>query len=222
MRSEIDERLLVPRYRLGQVAVLTAVPRSTLRTWTLREAAGAPLVHRGEPVTPRSESMPFIALAEATLLRGFRNLGVSLAEIVRAVEVLRNELGDEYALATEWMATDGIHILFNGGEGWVQARDRQAVIDTVIQPYLQYVAFDDRGLPSRYRPAGFAKHGAEVIVDPRFGFGRPILERSKINVSVLYDLWQAGDDIGLIAKGYGIEPSEVETALRAQAELEAA
>ena len=45
------------------------------------------------------------------MLRGFRELGLSAQGLRASVAQLRHDLGDEYALATRRVATDGVSLL---------------------------------------------------------------------------------------------------------------
>jgi len=62
-----------------------------------------------------------------------------------------------------------------------------------------------------------AYEGAEVIVDPRFSFGQPVFARSKVRVEDVIAVFRAGERIVDIAGEYGVEPEEVEAAVRVAA-----
>src|SRR5262249_34524932 len=103
-------------FMIDEAAHHLGLPRSTLSDWTRRQAGPAPLVHGIEPETPRSASLPFVSLVEAHMLRGFRELGLSAQGLRESVTRLREKLGDEYALATRNVATDGVDLLVNMAE----------------------------------------------------------------------------------------------------------
>src|SRR5260370_15858982 len=105
-----DVRFDVPLFTIEEGARHLAIPASTLRDWTHRLAGPAPLVHRVRPSTPRAASLPFIGMIEAHMLRGFRELGLNASELRSAVAQLRHDSGDEYALATRAVATDGVSL----------------------------------------------------------------------------------------------------------------
>src|ERR1022692_2803113 len=85
-----------------------------------REAGPAPLVHRLAPESPRAASLPFVAVVEAHMLAGFRELGLSPAELRKSVTRIRRELSDEYAIATRRVATDGVSLLIDRKSGGSQ------------------------------------------------------------------------------------------------------
>ena len=184
----------------------------------MREAGPAPLVHRLEPESPRAASLPFVAVVEAHMLNGFGELGLSPAELRRSVTRIRRELGDEYALATRRVATDGVSLLIDMAESfenpsWERARDGQQVISEVVQRYIKFVRWDtDHAHATRLKLKTY--RGADVIIDPRFSFGQPVLEREKVRVEDILDAFWAGESYTAIAREYGVKPSEVEAVIR--------
>jgi uncharacterized protein (DUF433 family) len=221
-----DTRFDVPVFTVDEGARHLGIPRSTLRDWTRRPAGPAPLVHRVDPQTPRSASLPFIGAVEAHMLRGLKELGLNPQEIRASVTRLRSITGDEYALATKRVATDGVSLLVDLAASaenpqWERARDGQGAITEVIERYLKFVTW--RG-SDRYpvRLSLQAYKGADVIIDPRFAFGQPILEREKIRVDDILDAFWAGEGYLAIAGEFGVSPSAVEAVIRSATRRRAA
>lgn len=218
---EPDLRFDVPLFTPREAAQHLGVPRSTLRAWLLNETGPGPLVHRVESSQPAGATIPFIAMVEAHVLRALRKLGLNPREIRDAVTRLRSDLSTEYALASRRIATDGVTILvdmapaFESSPRWERARDGQLAIPKVFEEYLKFVSWSGRDdyadrlkLP-RYQ-------GADVIIDPRFSFGQPILQRSKIRVEDIVDAFRAGESSQVIAGEFGVELTEVEAVIRTQ------
>jgi uncharacterized protein (DUF433 family) len=222
-----DPRFSVPLFTIDEASRHLGIPASTLRDWTRRMAGPAPLVHRVKPSTPRAASLPFIGAVEAQMLRGFRDLGLGPNELRTAVTQLRRSTGNEYALATRDVATDGVSLLVNMAESqteapqWVRARDRQQAISEVIQQYLKFVSWrsPDR-YPTRLRLKAY--QGADVIIDPRFAFGQPVLKREKIRVEDILDAFWAGESYTTIAGEFGVSPDAVEAVIRSATRRRAA
>jgi hypothetical protein len=130
-----DPRFSVPLFTIEEGSRHLGIAASTLRDWTRRLAGPAPLVHRVAPSSPRAASLPFIGVVEAHMLRGFKDLGLAPGELRTAVARLRRDTGDEYALATRDVATDGVSLIVNMAESqedppqWVRARDSQQAIN---------------------------------------------------------------------------------------------
>jgi uncharacterized protein (DUF433 family) len=221
-----DRRFSVALFTVDEGARHLGMPASTLRDWTRRMAGPAPLVHRVTPSSPRAASLPFIGMVEAQMLRGFRELGISPTELRAAVTQLRHDTKDEYALATKRVATDGVSVLVDMAESaeepkWIRAVDRQAAIAGIIEQYLKFVTWRS---PDRYpfRLTLKAYEGADVIIDPRFAFGQPVLEREKIRVEDILDTFWAGESYLTIAGEFGVSTDAVEAVIRSATRRRAA
>jgi uncharacterized protein (DUF433 family) len=55
---------------------------------------------------------------------------------------------------------------------------------------------------------------ADVIIDPRFGWGAPVLGQSKVKVEDLVALWRNGERLSAIADEYELAVDVVEDVLR--------
>ncbi len=67
-----------------------------------------------------------------------------------------------------------------------------------------------------------AYQGADVIIDPHFAFGQPVLERQKIRVEDILDAFWAGEGYLTIAKEFGVKADEVEAVIRSATRRRAA
>jgi uncharacterized protein (DUF433 family) len=72
-----------------------------------------------------------------------------------------------------------------------------------------------------YAPDGFADRlvlrpygAADVVIDPRFAFGQPVLDRNKIRVETIADLFYAGESVETIADEFDLAVNEVEAIIR--------
>jgi uncharacterized protein (DUF433 family) len=160
------------------------------------------------------------------MLRGFRELGLSAQGLRSAVTRLRVRFADEYALATRRLATDGVSLLADmaaspGEPMWARALDGQAVIPEVINNYLKFVSWDEKDpYPTRLKLKTY--QGADVIIDPRFAFGQPVLERQKIRVQDILDAFWAGESSHAVAAEFGVKADEVEAVIRSATRRRAA
>lgn len=189
------------------------MPESTLDGW-LADRRPLPLVHSVDPERRGWSRMPFVGIVEAYVLRSLRELGFTKADIRRAADLVREEFDDPYALAKERIATDGVGLFVRvADDSLVHARDRQVAIREVIVDYLQYVVWDARGNPSQLRLPQYPRE-AEVMIDPRFGWGAPVLARSKVPVDALVSLWKNGESISAVSEEYDLPADVVENVLR--------
>lgn len=188
-----------------------SVPESTVDRWLTTDD---PLVHSVSPERRGWPRVPFVGVVEAYVLRALRDLRMSMAEIRAAVEMVRKEFDDPYALASKRIASDGVTLFVRlADERLVQARTNQTAIREVLEKHLRYIDWAQDGQAKRLHLKQFPD-AAAVIIDPRFGWGTPVLGRSKVRVTDLVDLWRAGESIAVVAEEYGLDVSIVEDVLR--------
>jgi uncharacterized protein (DUF433 family) len=190
------------------------MPESTLDNWLAASRSGEPLVHAVTPERRGWPRVPFVGIIEAYVLRALRDLGMPLADIKKAAEIVRAEFDDPYALASKRIATDGITVFVRlADDSLVHARDKQGAIREVLDEYLRYIEWSEDGSPKRLRLSQYPA-GADVVIDPRFGWGAPVLDRNKVKIDDIVALWRAGESIKQVADEYDLTESAVEDVLR--------
>jgi uncharacterized protein (DUF433 family) len=60
-----------------------------------------------------------------------------------------------------------------------------------------------------------------VVVDPKLGFGRPVLARAGVTTEVIQDRFLAGDSPREMAQDYAVDESDIWEALRFEQRLAA-
>lgn len=217
--AQWDRRFTVPLMTAQAAGVHLGIPGSTIKQWISR-GPERPVMHSVDPATPHGPRLPFVSLAEAQILRELRKAGLSMPHIRAGVIRLQKETGEEYVLATRTIATDGGDLLYNAATRvapeWVRAHDGQRALRQVVEAVIKFVSYADDGYADRIRLRPY--EGADVIIDPRFGFGQPVFAGSKVPVETVADLFYGGgESVDDIADEYGISTSEVETVLRVMA-----
>lgn len=87
-------------------------------------------------------------------------------------------------------------------------------IRDVVGYYLRFITWsDDSDYAARLQLPGFGQD-AQVIVDPRFAWGDPGVERNKVPIRAVVDLWAAGEPLSVVADEYGLSVQEVEEICR--------
>lgn len=206
-----------PLFTPKEVAKYLNIPEPTLYSWLRPVDQGPQLVHRLTPERRGAASVPFAALVETYVMRALRDLRLTKRQIRDVVTDVRREFGNEYALATRHIATDGIDVFIHHVDGELaRAGDRQMPIREVITGYLQYISFDAHGgeYASRLRLPRYGS-GAPVIIDPRFGWGAPVVEKNRVPVRAVIDLWSAGEPLAAVADEYDLTVEEVEAICQA-------
>jgi uncharacterized protein (DUF433 family) len=189
------------------------MPESTLDVWLL-DRGTSPLVHAVQPERWGWPRVPFVGVIEAYVLRALRDLKLPMDEIRNAADLVRDEFDDPYALAHRRIVTDGVALFVRmADESYVHARDRHIAISRVLEEHLKHIDWGSDGNARRLHLKNFPA-SADVIIDPRFGWGAPVLGESKVKVEDLVALWRNGERLSAIAYEYGLTVDVVEDVLR--------
>ena len=211
MVDKFNDPVLTPK----EVARHLRIPESTVYYWLGEEANGAPLVHRVEPEKRGRPSVPFIAVVEAYVLRALRDLGLTKQKIREAAAEVRRTFDTPYALATHKIATDGVDIFVHyAHDDLARAGDGQRPIRELIDDDLRYIGWDSKDeFASSLRLRQYPDV-APVIIDPRFGWGVPVVASTKVPVDAIVDLWLAGESLEDVAYEYDLTREQVEAICR--------
>ncbi|MCT2594659.1 DUF433 domain-containing protein [Streptomyces sp. N2-109] len=206
MIDRFSDGLLTP----AETSSYLQIPDSTLHTWLKGQAAGAPLVHWVEPLRWGQPSVPFVAVAEAYVLRSLRSIGLRMSEIREAAAAVRDAFETPYGLVSKRIATDGVDIFVEHGFGDLRrARDGQAPIHEVVADYLRYLSWDaGDDFPSSLQLRQYPDE-VPVVIDPRFGHGLPVVASNRVPVKAVADLWEAGETVEDIAYEYDMGTDQV-------------
>jgi uncharacterized protein (DUF433 family) len=213
------DRFTVPLLTPFEAATHLQIPERTMRRWLRQEAGRTPLVHSVKPERRGRPSVPFIALVEAYVLRALRDFDLSPRAIADAAAEVRAEFGTEYGLATRRIATDGIDVFIHylDSDELARATDRQIPIRGVVEDYLKYVTWDDDGFAQRLTLRRYDPAVAQVVIDPRFAWGAPIVEPAKVTVDAVVGMWRGGEPYDVVADEYGLSVEQVEALVRVAA-----
>ena len=216
----------MPAYGIPEAAGYLRLPVSTLRAWLLgqRYRVGEqpkffkPVID----IADRKErQLSFINLVEAFVLAGIRREHeIPLPKVRKAVDYLRRTFNTTRPLAHEQFETDGIDLFVEKmgsligatQEGQIQMRD-------IIRDRLERVHRDPKGVPEKIVlfPARREKaQSADVVIDPRLSFGRPVLDRFGVRTAILAERFDAGDDIDVLAREYSAPPEAIQNAIRCE------
>jgi uncharacterized protein (DUF433 family) len=206
-----------PLFTPVEVSHYLKIPRSTVYYWLNASSSGnVPLVHHVKPDRRGAASVPFAALVEAFVLRALRNeLRFTKRQIADTVADVRVNFDTDFALASKRIASDGIDIFIQHNDGeFVRAGDHQILIRDAVGAYLRYITWSpDTEYASRLRLRSFGDQ-ARVVIDPRFAWGAPVVERNKVPIQAVLDLWAAGEPLSVVAKEYGLTVAEAEEICR--------
>lgn len=219
----------MPLYTAAEAARFLRLPTSTVRAWAFGQGDRA-RHNRFESVIDaadrKSHRLSFVNLVELLVLAAIRRKHkVPLPQVRKAVAFLRKKFPSPHPLADNDFQTNGVDLFVEKfGQLLNISRDGQIAIKELIQDYLQLVERDTRGVPVKlhlprvHRPT--QERGA-VVIDPRIGFGRPVLDGRGVRVEVILDRFRAGEPIASLADDYAISEDVIEEIIRNEIPLAA-
>jgi uncharacterized protein (DUF433 family) len=225
-----DQRFTLPLYSTAEASRYLGVSDSTFRTWSQGyrrssvvrgESRSAPVVTRVSGLTRGAASIPFIGLAEGLVLAGIRKSGVPLQRIRPALDQLRSEFGFDHVLASRRLYSDGAEVLYDFGRltndtedasalrQLVVVRHGQRVFTAVVEQYLRQIEFSADGFAQVVRLPQYGS--ANVVADPRRGFGHPTFQRGGARVEDVLSLFWAGESLATVSSEYGVPEMNLRT-----------
>lgn len=211
----------LPTYTLAEAGRYARVSPKTLATW---------LAPRGliQPAGPRS-GLSFWNLVEVWILSAIRKEhGVSMQRTRKAVDYVERELGIERPLIRAEFKTNGLDLFVDhlGATLKVSDRSGQLSLRQLVSRHLTRVGYD-HGRAASIHPfvrsfdSPTQEQPCAVLIDPRYGFGRPVIDGTGIRTEIVASRYKAGESIAALADDYSISIEKVEEAIRAEL-LEAA
>jgi uncharacterized protein (DUF433 family) len=213
-----DPRTL-PRYSTAEAAHYLRLPRATLKTWV--HGRVDPNGHRAEPVIKLPAGIHLLSfqnLVEAHVLGAIRRQhGVSLQRVRKALRFVERKLELSHPLIRAKFQTDGVDLFVEELGKLINASsDGQTEIAEALRASLARVEHDSDGLAGRLFPfvRGESREPKVIVVDPRLAFGKPVVAKTGIPVSVIVGRYRAGEDVSVIADDYGISIDQTHDAIR--------
>ncbi len=229
-----DLRFGVPLYTLTEACRHLLVPRATLATWAdgyERRPATGPKVKAQPVITALSRPsgsnarLPFVGIAEAYALNAFRRAGVPMQRIRPSVDWLIKNVGP-HALASQDLFTDGAEVLWRFAEhsgegspddqvvkGLIIPWSGQYVFKDIVEHYLRQISFADDKFAAMIRLPQYGD--ANVVLDPRRGYGQPVFDSSGARVADALGPLRAGATFQAVADDYGVTQAQLLDALDA-------
>ncbi|KYF79984.1 hypothetical protein BE17_24595 [Sorangium cellulosum] len=208
----------LPAYPLPRAARIVRMPLSTLRLWAAGDGARDALF---KPAARSPLLLSFSNLIEAFVLASMRRVhGVSMQRVRKALRFVGKELGYPRPLIHARFRTDGVNL-------FVQHADRlldvsaagQAVLREVLDESLRRIDWDGELAARLYpwvREGDLKQQPKTIVVDPRRGFGHPVIAGTGIEARVVAGRHRAGESILVLAQDYGVGIEQIEDAIRCE------
>ena len=192
-----------PRYPLAEAAKIVGMPTPTLRTWFCGWPSGKPPVLAADGGADAPLILSFFNVVEARFLDAYRRRGVSMQRVRLALDFVSEHLsGFERPLLRPDFETDGKALFIELQEEASEAPmlldvtgGGQLVWPEAVLEHFQSLVFDDQGDPSRL----WLDDRHDVMLDPRFGWGLPVVAGSGVRTDVLFERLEAGEGLDAIA-----------------------
>ena len=205
----------LPMYGLSEAALYLRVPIKTLEYWTMGRGKTPPLV---EAAGRHPRALSFMNLLDCHMLAAMRTLyDLRLPKIRKAVVYLSSHSNFRHPLIEEPLYTNRVDVLIREMDRLVNiSRGGQFVIPEIVGVYLARIERDPKGLFKffpfvRERSAGEPKF---IVIDPAIGFGKPVIAGTGISTAVIASRFNARESVPALAEEYGLEPQQVEEAIR--------
>ncbi len=202
-------------YTIPDIASILRLSPAKVRRW-MKEYWNEKFSDNGKTTftngTGKEQITNFYTLIEFYTFYQLRLLGVSSFRINKAHEVLANLHKTKYPFAKSNILTDGKKVFFSGEIGEIIHADKslQINIKEILEPFCRSIDFDVNSLATRFYPLG---KNHEVIVDPNRQFGQPIIGDTNILTETVFDLYQAGEPIKVIANIFELTSKQVNDAI---------
>jgi uncharacterized protein (DUF433 family) len=207
----------LPTYSLTEAARYSRVSPKTLRTW---------LVPQGGLIEPagRPSGISFWNLVEIWVLSAIRkDYLISMQKVRKSVEYVEGKLGIERPLIRAAFRTDGVALFVDhlGRTLKVSDKSGQLHVKELVDRHLTRVAYEEDVAASLYPfVRTFDDVATEqpkaILIDPKFGFGRPVLAGTGVRTDVIASRYRAGESHAALAHDYSIPVEAVEEAIRAE------
>lgn len=171
-------------------------------------------------------TLSFANLTEVLALAGFRQVGVSMQKVRKALEYVKSEMRVEHPLATQRILSDGLELFWEYQErhrGEVVlvniVRGGQRAFPEAVMRYLREIEWGRDTFASRWWPGATRAGAGDVVVDPRRAFGSPVIAGTGIRTEDVFLRFSAGEPLSELAKDYGLTLDQAEAAIRAEAQF---
>lgn len=228
--KDTDSRFDIALYSVPEAARLVAIPRQTLWNWLEGYAypSGGRTVRAKAVIQPTAVSqtaLSFVNLMEVRALAGFRNTGVSMQRVRKALDYVRKEMQEQHPLATKRILTDGVDLFWEyqmssrGGEAHLinVSKGGQKAFPEAVMRYLREMEWGRDHFVTRWWPGAPGPGEGAIVVDPRRAFGAPVIAGTGIRTEDVFQRFASGEPLRDLAEDYGLIRDQIEAAIRAEA-----
>jgi uncharacterized protein (DUF433 family) len=167
-------------------------------------------------------TLSFSNLVEAFVLASVRRIhGLSMQKVRKALRFVGKELGLERPLVHARFKTDGVGIFVRDADRLLDvSKGGQFALKEVMEASLARIEWQ-KGLAARLYPwvrsgDDLAAQPKTIVLDPRLGFGQPVIANTGIEARIVASRYRAGESILELANDYAVEVASIEDAIRCE------
>lgn len=208
----------LPAYAVQRAARIVRLSPSTVRLWAVGDGTHKPLF---KPAARSPLQLSFSNLIEAFVLASMRRVhGVSMQRVRKALRFVGEELGYARPLIHARFRTNGVNLfVHHAGQLLDVSAEGQAVLREVLDASLARIDWEGDFAARLYpwvRGGSLAGQPKTIVVDPRRGFGHPVIAGTGIEARIVAERYRAGESIVSLAQDYGVGLEQVEDAIRCE------
>ncbi|HKC30857.1 MAG TPA: DUF433 domain-containing protein [Burkholderiales bacterium] len=208
----------LPAYTLARAGQIVRLPPSTLRLWARGAGQHKPLF---KPALQLPTTLSFLNLVEAFVLASMRRVhGVSMQRVRSALKFIADELDVRRPLVHTSFRTDGVALFVqHAGRLLEVPGKRQELLQHVLDASLQRIEWGGDVAERLYpwvRADLEAAQPRSIVVDPRRGFGQPVIAGTGIQARIVAARYRAGESIATLADDYAVAIDKIEDAIRCE------
>jgi uncharacterized protein (DUF433 family) len=212
-----DDSLELPMYGLSEAALYLRVPTSTLDYWVYGRGRTAGLI---TAASRHPRSLSFMNLLECHMLAAMRKIyNLRLPKIRRAITRLSSMNGYRHPLIERPLLTNKRDILIREMDTILNISRRnnfgQYEMPPIVEEFLERIEIDD----NTYKFYPFVRERSRkeprlIVINPKVGFGKPVIAGTGISTAVIASRFNARDSIPDLAQEYGVSAAQIEEAIR--------
>jgi uncharacterized protein (DUF433 family) len=208
----------LPAYAIPRAAQIVRLSPSTLRLWAVGDGDHKSLF---TAASTRPLLLSFGNLTEAFVLASMRRVhGISMQRVRKALRFVGRELGYDRPLLHAKFRTDGVSLFAeHAGRLLNVSVDGQAALREVLGASLQRIDWENDFAVRMYpwvRSEIAPGQPKTIVVDPRRGFGQPVIAGTGIEARIVAQRHRAGESITALARDYGVDLEQIEDAIRCE------
>lgn len=200
-------------YTPAEAARYARVGTALFSRWIFGNSVGDAVIIRQHQ---NERLVSFLDLVQTLAIRRIRlEYSIPLNTIRDAVNHAHTRYGIDFPFARKHKTLIfGKSIAIEIGDKLIEisGKNKDQLHKTVIEPYIRDLTFDSTGLATTYSP--FKWNNNEIIMDPKFHFGQPVLKSCGYSYSVLYHAVKTEGSYEAAAAAYAVSVDEIDIACR--------